>query len=106
MKEKKIHISRKGKKYEEIYGIEKSRLIRYKMSKSKMGNTIGKGYKHPKKFCEDISKRLMGHKISEKTKRKIDENYHKKQIEKDQLRQKNITNELNCSFLRIPVRSD
>ena len=31
----------------------------------------------------------------------IDESYHNKQIEKDQLRQNNIINELNCQFLRL-----
>lgn len=52
---------RKGKSYEEIYGEEKARQIREKMSKTRRG--LLKGYKHSEQSRQNMSKAKKGKKL-------------------------------------------
>lgn len=69
--------SRKGKTYEEIFGIEKSRIMKKKLSEFYKGKTPwNKGIKTGKQSKEHVEKRFAwskGYKHSEETKRKISE---------------------------------
>lgn len=55
---------RKGKTFEELYGVEKAKELREGIHQRLLGKRYALGYKHTKEFSKEMSKRLLGNTIS------------------------------------------